>query len=117
MRVAVRSFLAALLAAVATGCGSHAASFENGKKIYATRCSACHQIDGRGYDQVFPNLAGNPIVQLPDPDPVIDTVVRGRGSMQPFGPELKDEDLAAVITYIRGAWNNHAPPVSPTQVR
>jgi mono/diheme cytochrome c family protein len=31
--------------------------------------------------------------------------------MPPFGHVLDDNDIAAVLTYVRGAWGNDAPPV------
>jgi mono/diheme cytochrome c family protein len=36
--------------------------------------------------------------------------------MPPFGPVLNTEEIAAVVTYIRGAWGNEAPPVAPLEV-
>ena len=32
--------------------------------------------------------------------------------MPAFGQVLDDGDIAAVLTYVRGAWGNDAPPVS-----
>jgi mono/diheme cytochrome c family protein len=107
--------LAALLAFMACGCGEggHRA---DGKEVFTEHCSSCHQVDGQGYDQVYPNLAGNPIVQLPDAAPMIDIVLQGRGSMPPFSEELTERQLAAVISYVRGAWGNDQSAVSPSQV-
>jgi mono/diheme cytochrome c family protein len=101
--------------ALAAGCGD-AGERANGKEIYTERCSSCHQVDGKGYDQIYPNLAGNPIVQLPDPAPMIDVVVNGRGSMPPFAEELTERQLASVISYVRGAWGNDRSAVSPSEV-
>ena len=36
--------------------------------------------------------------------------------MTPFGPILKDEQIAYVLTYVRSAWGNSAPPVAPEKV-
>jgi mono/diheme cytochrome c family protein len=33
--------------------------------------------------------------------------------MAPLGGTLKDDELAAIATYIRGAWSNKAAPVGP----
>ncbi|MFL5335997.1 MAG: c-type cytochrome [Geminicoccaceae bacterium] len=115
----VKATLAALAAAllvVGCGCLGHRASeWRAGRQIYTLHCSSCHQPNGRGYDDVYPPLAGNPIVRLSDPEPVIDVVVRGRGSMPPFGEELTPTQIADVVTYIRRTWGNHASRVDPRQ--
>jgi mono/diheme cytochrome c family protein len=36
--------------------------------------------------------------------------------MPPFAHVLSDDEVAAVVTYIRGAWGNRAAPVSPSEV-
>jgi mono/diheme cytochrome c family protein len=36
--------------------------------------------------------------------------------MPPFAHALNDVEIAAVVTYIRGAWGNNAEPVSQLQV-
>jgi mono/diheme cytochrome c family protein len=104
--------------AALAGCGSRdEADFQAGQVVYTENCSSCHQVDGRGYDDIYPNLAGNPIVRLEDPGPVIDIVTRGRGSMPSFAEQLPNDKLAAVITYVRAAWSNDAPGVSPAEVK
>ena len=41
------------------------------------------------------------------------------GAMPPWRELLKDEEIAAVLTYVRGNqnWGNSAPPVTPEQVK
>jgi mono/diheme cytochrome c family protein len=36
--------------------------------------------------------------------------------MPPFAQKLSDEQIAAVLTYVRASWGNHAPAVSPAEV-
>ena len=55
-----------------------------GEQVYISQCSHCHQPEGQGYAQVFPPLAGNPIVTLHDPVPTIEIVLHGRGAMPSF---------------------------------
>lgn len=88
-----------------------------GKEIYTNQCSHCHQPEGQGYAQVFPHLAGNPIVTLDDPTPVIEIVLHGRGSMPSYLDELSGEQRAEVISYIRNAWGNQASLVNTSQVQ
>jgi len=87
-----------------------------GKEVYTRECSRCHLISGRGYPGVYPNLRGNPIVTLDSPEVVTDIVLKGRESMPAFEGELPEQKIAAVITYIRQAWHNHASGVTPAQV-
>ncbi len=89
----------------------------HGKQIYVEYCAECHQMDGTGWSTLIPPLAHNPIVTLEDPSPLIETVVYGQGSMMAFGDKLNSEDIAAVLSYIRNAWGNHAPAVSPRQIQ
>lgn len=113
----VTALLAALV--VVAGCGPAAESRERltrGHDLYTTYCSRCHQPDGQGYAQVFPNLAGNPIVQNRNPEPVIEIVTRGRADMPSFSEHRPDE-LADIVTYIRHAWGNDASAVTPAEVK
>ncbi len=59
----------------------------------------------------------NPIVMLHNPEPVIEIVLNGRGSMPAFRDQLTLEERAQVISYIRTAWGNKASTVSRTQAK
>ena len=87
-----------------------------GERIYLEYCAECHQQDGQGWSTLYPNLAGNPIVTLHDPEPIIRTVKYGQGSMMPFREKLTGHQMAAVITYIRNSWGNSAAAVSWRQI-
>jgi mono/diheme cytochrome c family protein/glucose/arabinose dehydrogenase len=97
-----------------------AALVEQGRAAYAF-CAACHQADGRGLPSLAPPLAGSPRVTGPA-DALIDIVLRGRDedpafpSMPPLAA-LPDDQLAAILTFVRQAWGNAAPPVSAEAVR
>ena len=99
-----------------------------GQAIYRDQCSACHGIDGKGVAQLFPALAESPGVRSTDPSSLIRVVLRGARSVatdkEPTGPgmpsygwQLNDDQVAAVITYIRNAWAPAAPAVTAKQVR
>jgi mono/diheme cytochrome c family protein len=98
-----------------------------GQAIYRDQCSACHGIDGRGVAMLFPSLAQSALVKANDPMTAIRLVLRGGRSvatdreptapgMPPFGWQLDDEQVAAVLTYIRNAWQSPASPVSADAV-
>jgi mono/diheme cytochrome c family protein len=104
-------------------CNSHTerpddpqAWIERGQGVYLEYCAECHQTDGQGWSTLYPRLAGNPIVTLHDPSPVIETVTYGQGSMMAFKDKLSGDNIAAVLSYIRNAWGNEAPAVSTRQI-
>jgi len=101
-----------------TACGARTGGEAvKGRQVYAEQCAACHQIDGNGYDDIYPNLRGNPIVRLHDPSLVIAIVDAGRGSMPGFRQRLTDNQRADVITYVRQVFGGGAADVTPGQVR
>lgn len=76
-----------------------------GRNVHLTHCAACHQADGSGLPAAgFPALTGLQIGL----EEHIQVVVEGRSgtAMAAFGPQLSDEQLAAVITYQRNAFGN-----------
>jgi mono/diheme cytochrome c family protein len=88
---------------------------EAGKAQFTSTCSACHQVTGLGIKGAFPALAGDAFV-IGDPAAVIMTVLNGRGGMPAWKDDLSDAQIAAAISYIRSAWGNAAPPVTPAMV-
>jgi mono/diheme cytochrome c family protein len=99
----------------------------SGGKVYATNCASCHQATGQGVSGTFPPLAGNPVVDG-SATTVIHIVkyglngsiqVKGQtynGMMPAWGQQLSNDDIAAVITYIRASWGNSAGAVTTSQV-
>ena len=98
-----------------------------GTKLYEKHCVECHQRNGRGVPRIYPPLVNNEAILMQYPINAIRIVVNGgfppstQGNprpygMPPFSQDLSDEDIAAVVTYIRQSWGNHAPAVSPVEV-
>jgi alcohol dehydrogenase (quinone), cytochrome c subunit len=98
-----------------------------GARIYLDNCAACHRPDGVGYEQVFPRLAGNPVVQAGNPQSLISIVLDGsqtprtartpaQFTMPRFAWRLSDKDVADVVNFIRTSWGNSASPASPADV-
>ena len=99
----------------------------SGAELFAVKCSTCHQSAGQGTD-VYPPLAGNPVVTAADPSAMIGVIVNGRtgpitvnsktfnNQMPTWKGQLTDASIAAVATYIRSAWGNNASPVTEEQV-
>jgi mono/diheme cytochrome c family protein len=100
---------------------------KRGRKVY-DNCVACHQPNGMGLPGQFPPLAGSDWVRVENPARIIRLVLSGvqgpitvnsqsfNNAMPPWGPVLKDEDIAAVVTYIRNEWGNKGSAVTPEQV-
>jgi len=92
--------------------------FVAGKKVYNKMCVACHQTHGRGLPPAFPSIADSAVV-TGDLDGQINLILNGvsGSAMVAFGPQLSDEDIAAVITYQRNAFGNETGDVvTPEQV-
>ena len=98
-----------------------------GEAVYLDNCAACHTRAGTGIPQLFPALKGSPSVQSADPASLIRVVLRGAQSVAtdpaPTGPampalgwKLSDDEVAAVVTYIRNSWGNAASPVLASDV-
>jgi mono/diheme cytochrome c family protein len=98
-----------------------------GAKIYMDECSGCHGADGKGSADLFPALDGSAIVQQTDATSLMHVTLRGArsvatdkmptGSAMPqFGWLLTDDQVAAVLTYIRNSWGNAAPSVGAAEV-
>ncbi|HEY8358750.1 MAG TPA: cytochrome c, partial [Ramlibacter sp.] len=98
-----------------------------GARLYGRHCASCHGDDGQGVRGAYPPLAGNRAVLLPVTANLVQVVLHGgyppatRGNPRPFGMPpyatvLSDAEVAAVLTYVRGAWQNRAAPVSELAV-
>jgi mono/diheme cytochrome c family protein len=100
---------------------------QRGASVYIDNCAACHRTDGRGYTRVFPALAGNPVLQGSDATSLIHVVLAGgtlpathtapsNFTMPAFAWRLSDQEVADVVTFIRGSWGNQGAPVSASDV-
>jgi cbb3-type cytochrome c oxidase subunit III len=93
--------------------------FQKGQEVFAENCADCHRLNGQGLPGTFPALDRDPFI-LGAPEPVIATVLQGRkgnlGQMPTWKDKLSDEQIAAVVTYIRQAWSNQTSGVTPAMV-
>ncbi|MCE7984345.1 MAG: hypothetical protein DYG89_24490 [Caldilinea sp. CFX5] len=86
-----------------------------GEQVYTQECASCHQLNGAGTSS-YPALNNNAVVTDEEPTAVISTILLGRGEMPAFADTLSPEQIAAVASYIRNAWDNNAAVVMPAQV-
>lgn len=102
-----------------------AAVLARGEGLYRAHCSACHAKGGEG-GSGYPPLAGNRAVQLGTPANVVQMVLHGGFApatpgnprphgMPPFLQTLDDAEIAAVASYVRNTWGNHAGAVDPME--
>jgi len=113
--------------------GDAAKTYEVGGQVFHANCTSCHQTNGQGLDPAFPPLVGTPWV-VGSEERITKIVLHGihgkievngktydpeKGvpPMTAFGSILKDEEIAAVLTYVRNSWGNKAAPVLPETVK
>lgn len=100
---------------------------KTGSVVYAKHCADCHGQDGEGQPYAYPALAGNPLVRSPSANNAIRMVLNGGFApstashprphgMPPFSHQLSDEEIAAVVSYIRGAWGHEASAVAAADI-
>jgi mono/diheme cytochrome c family protein len=94
-----------------------------GKSVYDAQCANCHGAQGAGQPPRYPALAGNQSIQMESAVNPIRMVLNGGFppgtpsnpmpyGMAPFAQTLSDDEVAAVVTFIRAAWGNRGTAVS-----
>src|SRR6185436_5545168 len=78
----------------------------DGEVLYRSSCQACHMAEGQGASGagVYPALARNSKLRTAK-YPVF-LVVNGTRAMPPFGGQMDDEQIAAVVNYLRSHFGN-----------
>ncbi|MEX1031782.1 MAG: cytochrome c [Cellvibrionaceae bacterium] len=100
---------------------------ERGAQVYYEYCVSCHLYDGSGHGEFLPPLAGNPVVLDPDPSSLINLTLNGSlrvvigdepetYDMPYFRGLLNDEQIADVVSFMRGAWGHNRSPIEAEQV-
>ena len=90
----------------------------DGEVIYRTVCQGCHMAAAQGAvgAAAYPALANDPKLAAAGYSVLV--VVNGSKDMPPFGTLLDDEQVAAVVNYVRSHFgNSYRDPVSPADVR
>ena len=98
-----------------------------GAKLYENQCATCHQASGKGVPSVYPALAGSTAINTPITTNAIRMVLHGGYApstvgnprpygMPPFGQSMSDEEVAAVLTYVRNSWGNQGNAISSNEV-
>lgn len=98
-----------------------------GAKLYENQCATCHQASGKGVPSVYPALAGSSAINTAIASNAIRMVLHGGYApstvgnprpygMPPFGQAMSDEEVAAVLTYVRNSWGNQGNAISSNEV-
>lgn len=100
---------------------------EAGKQVYVSVCQACHMENGKGIAGVFPPLSNSDYL-LADLKRAIHIIANGmKGEIVVNGvtynqempkplPELTNQQVADVLTYILNSWDNKGGEVTPEEV-
>lgn len=117
-----------LLTTMCYSINGSAQNMQKGKKIYEQKCLACHQADGGGVPNMnapldgASNVVGKDIARLAR---IIRYGYNERVALDGFyysnsmtaSPDLKDNEIADLLTYIRNSWSNKASAVTIAQVQ
>ena len=90
---------------------------QTGEGVYSTLCQGCHMADGKGATGAgtYPALTGKTIASGAY---VAMRVLDGHKAMPPFGPNLSDEQIAAVVDHVRTHFGNaYKDPITPAAVK
>jgi mono/diheme cytochrome c family protein len=101
---------------------------ERGRSVYDNVCALCHNTDGTGKPNQAPTFVGSEwvtgssgrLIRIPLHGLVGPIEVNGETwnlAMPAMGAALSDEDLAALLTYMRQSWGNKASPITADQVK
>jgi len=100
-----------------------------GKVVYEQVCALCHGSDGLGKPAQAPPFAGSEWVVTDNVGRLIRIPLQGLNgpitvkgvewnlAMPAMGAALPDDDLAALLSYMRNAWGNKASVITPEQVK
>ncbi len=90
----------------------------SGEGLFGNVCRGCHMADGKGAAGAgtYPSLAGNK--NLATRGYAVGLVLHGQRDMPPFGSMMSDDQVAAVVNYLRTHFGNHySDVVTPDDVK
>jgi len=101
---------------------------QKGKALYEQYCLTCHQADGAGVPHLNPPLINTSFVKG-DKAKLIHWVLTGSGDEKveiegkfysnnmPAQNYLKDDEIAAILSYVRSSFGNKYSAVTPAEVK
>jgi mono/diheme cytochrome c family protein len=100
-----------------------------GKALFSANCITCHQANGEGLPGQYPPLAGSEVEIGDATNQLIAIVLKGlqgpveikgkpfNNAMQAWEGQYTDQQLAAILTYVRSDWGNNAPAITADMVK
>lgn len=95
----------------------------HGRDLFVTTCAWCHGEDAKGKPGMGMDLVQSDFVAGKSDPQLVDFLSEGRPDAKPMAmppkggqPDLKDSDLAAIATYVRGLQDPRRMPVLPAMV-
>lgn len=97
-----------------------------GQRLYATHCSNCHGVDGKGLGKVYPPL--NPSDFMNDNTDKVLCIMRNGlkeeitvngvvyNQLMPGVPQLTDLEVAEIATYIYNSWGDEKGIIGVNEV-
>jgi len=103
------------------------ATNDKGRAVFQQACAVCHMVDGSGVPNMQPAIDGGNKVVMGNPGTLIALMLKGAEGVLPANRErsanqmpafdtLTDDEIAAVLSYIRSSFGNKAPAITPKQV-
>ena len=100
-------------------------SMDSGKIVYSNKCLSCHQSNGLGIEGINPPLNGKLVTG--NKTKLIGMIVNGQHSQREIdgklyqnimhgNVEIKDQEIAYLLTFIRNSFGNRASSVKVTEV-
>ena len=90
----------------------------SGEELFANACQGCHMPDGVGAIGAgnYPALARDRSLEVSSYP--VSVVVRGQRAMPPVGSMMNDDQVVAVVNYVRTHFGNqYSDPVTAEEVR
>lgn len=132
--ICILIYIPAILKAQSDREGNHCAvqkspfkiSMDSGRIVYSNKCLSCHQSNGSGIEGINPPLNGKLVTG--NKTKLIGMIINDQHSHQESdgklyqnimhgNAEIKDQEIAYVLTFIRNSFGNKASSIKVTEVK
>lgn len=106
---------------------TNTAAIERGKELYDMHCRTCHQASGNGVPKLIPSIRKSDYVKanksdliqfvLYGTDPKKKKGINRSANTMPPHSHLSDNDIAALLSYIRANFDNKSGAITPEEVK
>ena len=87
------------------GAGTYIYALDDAAALYKSKCQVCHGADGKGDTAAGQKLGAKDfhspeVAKMPDAE-LIDAINKGKGKMQAYEGKLTDDQIRALVKYVR----------------